>query len=177
MPRSSTSPARAIACATGTARSLPHPTARSVATARAATKLTPRKTPHEEKVLEGMAEQKNSSHSQKQRNARSACASGIAGTILPSDLVIPCWVAPLQSPTPFHQAKYSLARRLNLGANLPSAPEIQNRHKRLPGLPPQNRHKRLPGRRRETSELPARQIGILGIIVIHTHPQLTHCRF
>src|SRR5271157_4773720 len=110
-----------------------------------------------------MAEQKNSS--QKQRNARSAGASGVAGTILPSDLVIPCWVAPLQSPTPFHQAKYSLARRLNLGANLPSAPEIQNRHKRLPG------------RRQKTNELPARQIGILGIIVTHTQPQLIHCRF
>ena len=72
--------------------------------------------PHEEKVFEGMAEQKNSS--QKQRNARSVGASGVAGTILPSDLVIPCWVAPLQSPTPFHQATYSVARKLNLGANI-----------------------------------------------------------
>ena len=177
MPRSSTSPARAIACATGTARSLPRPTARSVATVHAATKPTPRKilARREEKVFEGMAEQKNSS--QKQSTARSTLASGVAGTILPSDLAIPCWVAPLQSPTPFRQAKYSVARKLNLGTNLPSASEIQNRHKRLPGPAFENRHKRLPGRRRETSELPARQIGILGIIVIHTHPQSTHCRF
>jgi hypothetical protein len=122
-----------------------------------------------------MAEQKNSS--QKQRDARSAGASGVTGTILPSDLAIPCWVAPLQSPTPFRQAKYSVARTSNLGADLPPPSEIQNRHKRLPALARQNRHKRLPGRRRETNELPARQIRILGIIVIHTHPQSTHCRF
>src|SRR5271166_220815 len=155
MPRSSTSPARAIACATGTARSLPRPMARSVATVHAVTNPTPHKilARREEKVLEGMAEQKNSS--QKQSTARSMVASGGAGTILPSGLVIPCWVAPLQSPTPFHQAKYSVARTLNLGAKLPSASEIQNRHKRLPGPAPQNRHKRLPGRRRETYELPA----------------------
>src|SRR5208283_5441837 len=114
-----------------------------------------------------MAEQKNSS--QKQSNARSANASGVTGPILPSDLAIPCWVAPLQSPTPFHQARYSVARKLNLGADLSAAVGIQNRHKRLPGPTTQNRHKRLPGRRRETNELPDRQIGIFGIIITHTH--------
>src|SRR5271157_2438624 len=78
-----------------------------------------------------MADQANSS--QEQKNARSAVASGVAGTILPSDLAIPCWVAPLQSPTPFRQARYSVARNMNLGANASRAFEIQNRHKRLPG--------------------------------------------
>jgi len=51
-------------------------------------------------------------------------ASGGAGTILPSDLAIPCWVAPLQSPTPFHQAKYSVARKSNLGVRF--KPGVRN---------------------------------------------------
>jgi hypothetical protein len=122
-----------------------------------------------------MAEQKN--NPRQQRNARSANASGVTGIILPSDLAIPCWVAPLQSPTPFHQARYSVARKMNLRADLPAAAAIQNRRKRLPGLATQNRHKRLPGRRREAYEPPARSIGILGIIVLNTDPQLTYCRF
>jgi hypothetical protein len=127
-----------------------------------------------EGVLGGMAEQKNSSR--KRRNARGTSASGARGTILPSDLAIPCRVAPLQSPTPFHQAKYSVVRKLDPGARFLLALRIQNRQKRLPGLPWQNRHKRLPGRRRETNELNARPIGILVIIVLHTQQQPTECR-
>ena len=71
-----------------------------------------------------MAEQKNSPH--EQTNARSAVASGVAGTILPSDLAIPCWVAPRQSPTPFRQAKYSLARKMNLGAKVPCVRKLKS---------------------------------------------------
>jgi hypothetical protein len=100
-----------------------------------------------------MAEQKNSP--QKRKNARSAFATGVTGTILPSDLAIPCWVAPLQSPTPFHQAEYSVARKMNLGDNATRALEIQNRHKRLPGPASQNRHKRLPARCEQTRTISA----------------------
>ena len=70
-----------------------------------------------------------------------------------------------------------VARKLNLNADRFAAVEIENRHKRLPGQASQNRHKRLPGRRRETTELTARQIGIVDIIVTHTHPPLTNRRF
>jgi hypothetical protein len=122
-----------------------------------------------------MAEQKNSSR--KRRNARGHAASGVGGTILPPDLAIPCWVAPLQSPTPFRQAKQSVARKWNLGADLLPSSGTQNRHKRPPGQMLENRHKRLPGRRRETDAILARQIRILGIIVIHIGPQSTQCRF
>ena len=122
-----------------------------------------------------MAEQKNSPH--EQTNAQSAVASGVAGTILPSDLAIPCWVAPLQSPTPFRQAKYSLARKMNLGAKVPRAFESQNRHKRLPGQASQNRRRRLPDRGKKNDGIPTRKTGTLGIIVIVTRPQSTHCRF
>ena len=98
-----------------------------------------------------MAEQKN--RPQKQRNARGMVAAGVVGTILPSDLAIPRWVAPLQSPAPFHQATYSLASTTCFGAELPSAREVQNRHKRLPGLAVENRHQAPTGSVQETSEL------------------------
>lgn len=98
-----------------------------------------------------MAEQKN--RPQKQRNARGVAAPGVAGTILPSDLVIPCWVAPLQSPTPFRQATYSVASKTCFGAELPSARKVQNRHKRLPGLRVENRHQAPTGSVQERREL------------------------
>ncbi len=97
---------------------------------------TPPKAP--ERVFRGMAEQKN--RPQKQRNARGLEAAGAVGTILPSDLAIPCRVAPLQSPTPFHQATSSVAWKSRFSAEFPLAREIQNRHKRLPGPAVENRH-------------------------------------
>jgi hypothetical protein len=61
-----------------------------------------KRTGEEERVFAGMAEQKNRPPAEKKRPKRSA--SGVTGTILPPDLAIPRWVAPLQSPTPFRQA-------------------------------------------------------------------------
>lgn len=98
-----------------------------------------------------MAEQKN--RPQRQTNARGMTAPGVVGTILPPDLAIPCWVAPLQSPTPFHQATYSVASISRLGAKWPSAPKVQNRHKRLPGLAVENRHQAPAGSVQETRGL------------------------
>ena len=129
----------------------------------------------EERVFVGMAEQKN--RPRKQSNARGMVAAGVAGTILPSGLAIPHWVAPLQSPTPFRQAAYSVARKTHFGEELPSAREVQNRHKRLPGQEIENRHEAPTGSAQNTTAIFARQIGILGIIVIHTRPPSTHCRF
>ena len=133
----------------------------------------------------GMAEQKNSCW--RKRDARNASASGVAGTILPPGLAIPCWVAPLQSPTPFHQAKDSIARNSQSGADCAQGVDSQNRQKRLPGPSlqnrqkrlsarwPENRQKRLSARYQETTRIPGRQIGILGIIVKEIHPQPIHC--
>ncbi len=98
-----------------------------------------------------MAEQKN--RPQKQRNARGMVPPGVVGMILPSDLAIPCWVAPLQSPTPFRQATYSVASKTRVVAELPSTREAQNRHKRLPGLAVENRHQAPTGSVQKTSEL------------------------
>jgi len=109
----------------------------------------PPKTP--ERVFGGMAEQKN--RPQKQRNARGLAAPGVVGTILPSDLAIPCWVAPLQSPTPFRQTTSSVTSKTCFGAELPSAREVQNRHKRLPGLAAENRHQAPTGSKPERSTL------------------------
>ena len=84
-------------------------------------------------------------------------------------MAIPCWVAPLQSPTPFHQATiYHNSSRYCL---------IQNRQKRLPGRSIENRHKRLPARRQIANKIYPGQIGNLAIIVTQTHPQSISCRF
>ena len=59
------------------------------------------------------------------RNARGVAGSGATGTILPPDLAIPCWGAPLQSPTPFHQAKDSVARIVDFGENFSPQPAFK----------------------------------------------------
>jgi hypothetical protein len=85
------------------------------------------------------------------------------------DLAIPRWVAPLQSPTPFHQATFHHnSSRYGL---------IQNRQKRLPGRSIENRHKRLPGRYQVANKIYPGQIGTLDIIISQTHPQSSSCRF
>lgn len=129
----------------------------------------------EEGVFGGMAGQKNGCR--KKRNARSTWASGAAGTILPPGLAIPCWVAPLQSPTPFRQAKDSIPHIAALDAALLPAALIENRHKRLSAPREQNRHKRLSARWQDFRKIPAWKTGTVGIIVTDTHPQSTHCRF
>lgn len=126
-------------------------------------------------VFGGMAGQKNSRH--QKRNARSIWASGARGAILPPGLAIPCWVAPLQSPTPFRQAEDSIPHIAALDEPLLPVAGIENRHKRLSGPREQNRHKRLSARRQNFRKISPWKTGIVGIIVTDTRPQSTHCRF
>ena len=111
------------------------------------------------------------------KNARRDWASGVAGIILPPGLAIPCWVAPLQSPTPFRQAQVSVARIVAPGKKFLPRPRRENRHKRLPGRLIQNRQKRLSARGGKTPTIRAGQIGIPGIMVTRTRLSPNPCRF
>jgi hypothetical protein len=71
--------------------------------------------PHEEGVFGGITGQMNDVEKSKPRPR--AAAEALAGSFTRPDLAIPCWVAPLQSPTPFHQAKHSVAQVVDLGAD------------------------------------------------------------
>ena len=100
-----------------------------------------------------------------------------AGTILPPDLAIPCWVAPLQSPTPYHQAKPSIAPNLEPGARFfPTLKfKIAKSAYRLGRSKMAKSAYRLAAQ--ETTKTHARQIRNSGIIVTNTRPQSIHCRF
>jgi hypothetical protein len=105
------------------------------------------------------------------RPSRTDCGnSGVsARSFSRPGLTIPRWVAPLQSPTPFHQAMFH--------HNSSRYCSIENRHKRLPGRPIENRQKRLPARRQVANKIYPGQIETLDIIVTQTHPQSISCRF
>jgi len=81
------------------------------------------KHPGEERVFGGMAGKRMVAG--RNRAPKALPPRAPTGTILPPDLVIPRWVAPLQSPTPFHQAKDSLARIVARGADFLPEPTFK----------------------------------------------------
>ena len=131
---------------------------------------------HDWRVFEGMSGKRMRGRTPK-RNARSTAAASVIGSVLPPGWVIPCRVAPLQSPTPFHPAPASLVHAACWSKKFAVALSDENRHKRLPALSIENRHKRLPALHCKCELAKAGQFRIVVIIVTHTDPETRTCRF